>query len=249
MLRRLPLALRPPNTMTNELIRKNLTKRKESCLSALNSISNLDSYLNDILKNLNEFDFEIYKQDLKNEILENLKEWWTNPVKGIKKEEELFAILLEYDYFFQKNVEATAYGIGEWKDYQVQSDKFNMGFDYDFTTEFYACPGIKLNFFDSLEALDHSNLPEKYTNNNLNFDDLKIGVPIDVDVLNDIEDLEGYQEIIELHKCEGMLSIHDMFLELDKRKVFETINYKNNFMFLIEEHDSGEVYPLLIKEK
>jgi len=221
--------------MTNELIRKNLTKKRESCLSVLNSISNLDNHLKNILKNLNDFDFGSYKQDLENEILENLKEWWTNTNKGIKKEEQLFAILFEYDYFFQKNVEATAYGIGEWKDYQVQTDKFNMGFDYDFTTEFYACPGIKLNFFDSLEALDHSNLPEKYTDNYSDVDDL--------------EDIEGYNELIELHKFEGMIAIHDVLLKLNSNNEFESLNYMNNFMFLIDEHDSGEVYPLLIKNK
>ncbi|MFS4457137.1 hypothetical protein [Maribacter sp. 2304DJ31-5] len=221
--------------MTNELIRKNLTKRKESCLSVLNSILNLDSYLKDIFKNLNEFDFENYKQNLENEILENLKEWWTNPNKGIKKEEQLFAILFEYDYFFQKNVEATAYGIGEWKDYQVQTDKFDMGFDYDFTTEFYACPGIKLNFFDGLEALDHSNLPEKYSDNYSDIDD--------------IEDIEGYNELIELHKLEGMIAIQDVLSKLNSNNAFESLNYKNDFMFLIDEHDSGEVYPLLIKNK
>ncbi len=221
--------------MTNELIRKNLTKRKESCLSVLNSISNLDSHLKNIFKNLNEFDFGNYKQNLENEILENLKEWWTNPNKGIKKEEQLFAILFEYDYFFQKNVEATSYGIGEWKDYQVQTDKFNMGFDYDFTTEFYACPGIKLNFFDSLESIDYSNLPEKYTDNYSDVDD--------------IEDIEGYIELIELHKFEGMIAIHDVLSKLNSNNEFESLNYMNNFMFLIDEHDSGEVYPLLIKNK
>jgi len=221
--------------MSNELIRKNLTKRKESCLSVLNSISNLDSHLKSIFKSLNEFDFANYKQNLEKEILENLKEWWTNRKKGIKKEEQLFAILFEYDYFFQKNVEATAYGIGEWKDYKVQTDKFDMGFDYDFTTEFYACPGIKLNFFDSLQALDHSNLPEKYTDNYSDVDD--------------IEDIEGYNELIELHKLEGMIAIQDVLSKLNSNNKFESLNYKNDFMFLIDEHDSGEVYPLLIKNK
>jgi len=245
----LPLTLISPKTMTNKLIRKNLIKRIESCLSTLNSISDLDSYLKDIFKNLNKFDFNKYKQSVETEILENLNEWWTNKDKGIKKEEELFAILFEYDYFFRKNVEATAYGIGKWKDYQVETDKFDMSFNYDFASEFYACPGIKLNFFDSLEALDYSNLPEKYITNNLNFDEIKIGEIIEVDEFNDIEDQFGYQEIIELHKYQGMLAIHDVLLELDSRREFESLNYKDKFMFLINEHDSGEFYPLLIKNK
>ncbi len=235
--------------MNNELIRKNLTERKNNYLVTLNSIKNLDGLFNDVLQNLKKFDFKPYQSELEFEILENLKEWWTNPEKGIKKDEELFAILFEYDHFFRKNVEASAYGIGEWKDYKVQADKFDMGWNYDFTTEFYACPGIELNFFDSLESLDYSNLPKEYTNDHLDFDDLRKREHIELSELNDIELIEGYDELIELHKCEGMIAIHDVLSKLDTNNEFESLNYRNNFMFLIHEHDSGEVYPLLIKNK
>lgn len=235
--------------MNNQIIRQNLIKNRNKYFSILDSNSNLDSYLKDILQNLKEFDFENYKQNLEIEVVKNLKDWWSNPKKGIKKEEELYAILFEYDYFFQKNVEATAYGIGEWKDFQVQFDKFDMGFDYDFTTDFYACPGIGLRFFDSLESLHHENLPEKYTNDHINYDELKDGDIIEMEEFNDIELVEGYDEIIELYKLEGMIAIHDVLLKIDRNDGFESLNYKDNFMFIIDEHDSGEVYPLLVKKK
>lgn len=235
--------------MTNEILKTNLLKRRETCLSTISAIPELDAYLKAIYKTLNRFDFNAYKQKIEKEILENLKEWWTNPEKGINKDEELYAILFEYDYFFHKNVEAVAYGIGAYENYQIQTDKFDMGYDYDFTTAFYSSPGISLNFFDSLEALDHDNLPEKFKDTTINFDELKIGELIEVDGLNDIEDLLGYQEIIELHKLQGMLAIHEVLVKLDIEKEFESLNYKDNFMFLIDEHDSGEVYPLLIKKK
>ena len=234
--------------MNNETIRQNFVKKRNSYLSTLESNSNLDKLLKTILLNLKEFNFEDYKQKLEVEILKNLNDWWSNPEKGIKKEEELYAILFEYDYFFQKNVEATAYGIGEWKDFQVKFDKFDMGFDYDFTTDFYACPGIGLNFFDSLESLNHDNLPKEYTNNHIDFDGLKDGDIIEMDEFNDIESIDGYDEIIELHKCEGMIAIHDVLVKIDKNNGFESLNYKDNFMFIIDEHDSGEVYPLLVKK-
>ena len=235
--------------MTNEILRTNLLKRRETCLSTIRAISELDAYLKAVYETLNRFDFNTYKQKIEREILENLKQWWTNPEKGIKKDEELYAILFEYDYFFQKNVEAVAYGIGAYENYQIQTDKFDMGYDYDFTTAFYSSPGISLNFFDSLEALDHDNLPEKFKDTTIDFDELKIGEPIEVDGLNDIEDLLGYQEIIDLHKLQGMLAIQEVLVKLDVEKEFEPLNYKDNFMFLIAEHDSGEVYPLLIKKK
>ena len=89
--------------MTNEVLKTNLLTRRETCISTIRAIPELDAYLKAIYKTLNRFDFNAYKQKIEKEILENLKEWWTNPEKGIKKDEELYAILFEYDYFFQKN--------------------------------------------------------------------------------------------------------------------------------------------------
>lgn len=235
--------------MYNELIRQNLIKRKDSYLSNLNSISHLDDLLKDVLNQLYDFDFQNYKKNLENEILVNLKDWWINPDKGIIREEKLFAILFEYDYFFQKEVEAKAYGIGVWKNHQVQTDKFNMGSDYDFTSGFYACPGITLNFFDSLEAFDYSNLPDKYTSDNLDYSKLKAGEIIKASDFNDIEDQLGYKDLIELYKYMGMLAICEVLSKLNSEKAFEPLNSINNFMFIINEHDTGEVYPLLIRSK
>ncbi|MDB2607009.1 hypothetical protein N9Y48_04460 [Zobellia sp.] len=235
--------------MNNEIIRQNLVKKRNKHIATLESIFNLDSLFKNVLQNLKGFDFQVYKQNLEMEVRKNVKEWWTNPEKGIKKEEELYAILFEYGYFFQKKVEATAYGIGEWKDFQVQYDKFNMGFDYDFTTEFYALPGIELRFFESLKSLNHENLPKEYTNDHINYDELKDGDIINMDEFNDIELIDGFNDLIELHKLEGMITIHDVLLKIDSYGGFELLNYKDNFMFVIEEHDSGEVYPLLVKKK
>lgn len=239
--------------MNNKSIQNNLSLKKTKCLAALNSNENLDPLFKEILEKIIGFDFENYKRNLEVEILANLKNWWSNSEKGIKKEEELYAILFEYDYFFKKDVNATAYGIGEWRDYKVQADKFNMGFDYDFTSEFYAHPGIQLNFFDSLESLDPNNLPERFEEENIDLDELLKREPIKLEDYNDednnIELVEGYDEIIALHKYEGMLAIHDVLVKIDADNGFESLNYKDDFMFIINEHDSGEVYPLLIKKR
>ena len=69
-----------------------------------------------------------------------------------------------------------------------------------------------------------------------------------IDKLLGKEEIEGYHELLELHKYEGMIAIHDVLVEIDANKGFEALNYKNDFMFIIDEHDSGEVYPLLIKK-
>jgi len=216
--------------MKNEQIKLYLTKLRNEYEKEFQSISQKENIFKEVYADLKNFNFVDYKIRLEEEIKENLKEWWTNVEKGIVKEEELFAVLFEYGHYFAKGVQAESYGIGQWKEYEVKTEEFDMGFDYDFTTEFYAAPGLTLNFFDSLEKLDYSNLPA-----NLQDDD--------------IDEIAGYEELINLHKISGMINIQEVLQKLDNEKEFEELNYKNNFMFIIDEHDSGEVYPLLIKNK
>jgi len=54
-------------------------------------------------------------------------------------------------------------------------------------------------------------------------------------------------EVKDLYKLEGFIAIHHTLKELDNEGVFEKLNYKNNFMFVIQQHDSSKTYPLLIK--
>jgi len=211
-------------------IKQNLKKELHLNLEKYQSIEDKEPIFETLFAEYNSFDFDRYKKEIEGEIRQNLSDWWTNTDKGIIPSEELYAILFEYDYFLQKGVEATSYGIGEWKDYTEQTDEFDMGFDYDFTTEFYACPGISVNFFDSLSILDYDELDENYKN-------------------VEIEEISGYDEIIQLFKFGGMIAIHEVLDELDREGVFDKLNCKDNFMFIINEHDSGEVYPLLIKSK
>lgn len=83
----------------------------------------------------------------------------------------------------------------------------------------------------------------------MDFEELQNREYIELDEFNDIELIEGYNELIQLHKYEGMIAVHDVLLQLNEKKELECINYRNDFMFLIDEHDSGEVYPLLVKNK
>lgn len=46
-----------------------------------------------------------------------------------------------------------------------------------------------------------------------------------------------------------MIAIHEVLKKMDQAGEFEELNYRDKFMLIIDEHDSGEVYPLLIKEK
>lgn len=214
----------------NSEIKFNLKKRLTKSLDSFNSITKKEAIFDTLFNELESFDFEFYKKNTEEEIKNNLTEWWTNTKKGIIPNEELFAILFEYDYFLRKGVDAVSYGIGKWENFKIQTDKFDMGFNYDFTTQFYACPGITINFFDSLEILNHNKLKNEYKE-------------------KDIKEFKGYYEIIQLFQVKGMIAIHEVLEKLDNEGIFNKLNCKKNFMFIINEHDSSEVYPLLIKNK
>ncbi|WP_298894732.1 hypothetical protein [uncultured Psychroserpens sp.] len=225
------LDLNQKTTMSNSKIIATLFSLRNEYDTNFNAIPNLDKLLYRLYQELKSYDFETYKKHLEVEIEKNLNEWWINPEKGIIRDEELFAILFEFDgYFLMEGVDAAAYGIGTWKDYKVQTEEFDMGYDYDFATKFDALPGITMSFMDSLAILDDEKLPSEYK---------------DVD----IDELDGLIELFELYKFEGFIAIHETLMKMDFEQKFEGLNYKNNFMFIIDEHDSGEVYPLLIKNK
>ena len=216
--------------MKNKAINAFLENKRSEYERKFISIAKKETLFEEVYQELKAFDFEAYKVALASEIRQNLVQDWTNPAEGIVKEEELFAILFEYDHFFAKDVTAEAYGIGEWEDYQVQTEEFDMGWDYDFTSGFYALNGLTLNFFDPLEKLDDPNLPVRLQE-------------------ADIFEVPGFRELIELFRYSGMFAIHEVLIKLDAEGLFETLNYKNDFMFIIDEHDSSEVFPLLIKQK
>jgi hypothetical protein len=98
-----------------------------------------------------------------------------------------------------------------------------MGSNYDFAAGFYAMPGLTLNFFDNLEVLHWSNRADE-----------------DEEVYR----LEGYDELLKVYLFSGLVALNEVFVKLDKKGIFKSINAKQGFMFMIGEHDMGEVIPL-----
>jgi len=58
----------------------------------------------------------------------------------------------------------------------------------------------------------------------VDFEELQNREYIELDEFNDIELIEGYNELIELHKYEGMIAVHDVLLQLNEKKELECIN-------------------------
>ena len=103
-----------------------------------------------------------------------------------------------------------------------------MGYNYGFANGFEAVSGITLSFFDNLASLNWQNLPEE---------------AIDA---GELFYAEGYQEMIKCYVYSGLIALHKAFLDLDTQQLFDILNKQKGFMFLIGEHDTGEVFPVYI---
>jgi predicted DNA-binding WGR domain protein len=218
------------NSTPNDKISSYLKAQLDSYKSKLKATTNLKPIFSEILKKLEEFDFENYKIDAENEIKTNLVEWWTNPLKGINPDEVVYSILFEYDYYLAKNVEANSYGIVEWEDFKLHTKGFDMGFNYDFAEGFEANPGITLSFFNNLDLFSsQDNLPK------------------DIDI-DELYYMEGYQELLKTYLFSGLVALNEVFKILNNKGVFNTIKSKKGFMFMIGEHDMGEVFPIYVIE-
>lgn len=231
----------------NIIIKNNLLESRDKHLKKIDAFNGMNILIRELMDELVKFNFNAYIVRIKDEITYNLQEFWTNIEKGILREEELYAILFEFDGFsYTKNVKALAYGIGKYNNYQVQTDVFDMGFKYGFTSNFYAHPGLTLDFFDGLEKIAHAGVWEKH-------DDILFG-RIELDEAEKLDELEKFDQLDDLidevkclYELEGFIAIHQALKELNDKGIFEKLNYKNNFMFLVQRHDTRNTYPLLIK--
>lgn len=222
--------LESENTTPNDKISNYLNAQLDSYKSKLKVSTTIKPLFVEMLEKLEQFDFEDYKKNVGQTIEINLIEWWTNPAKGINPEEIVSSILFEYDSYLAKDVEASAYGIVSWENFKLHTKSFDMGCDYDFAEGFEASPGIKLNFFDNLEIFN-------------NWDNL----PDDIDG-NDLYYMEGYQELLKTYLFSGLTCLHEVFKALSERGIFKKIKSKKGFMFMIGEHDMGEVFPIYALE-
>lgn len=219
-----------PISTINENIGRFLLKTKKSSLKKYRSFSNKDPLLESIFSKLEDFDFEIYITEVKKELTKALAEWWLNPEKGIVKEEKLYSILFEYDTTWWNDRHADAYGIVKWDSFQVYEQEFDMGYDYDFATGFYAMPGVTLSFFDYFQELDHEDALDKKYEYGAYFD------------------LPGFQELCEYATFCGYYSIHKALFQLLEEGVLAKLNHHERCLFAIGEHDMDNAALLVMGE-
>ena len=212
----------------NKSIKQKLELTIKDSHKAFQEIPNKNRILTEIFDKLEAFDFEKYKLKAEAEIKKNLKEWWTNPDKGIKEEIALQTILFEYDGTWWTDKEAMAYGIWKWEDFELSDEGVDMGYNYEFAGEFEAMPGITLDYFNCFAVLD---------------DDEKVKEEYDAE---DYWDLDGYDELTMYAEAKGSLILHEVFVNLHAQNALSVLNIEEEFMIIFGEHDMGETSLFVI---
>ena len=214
--------------MKNETILKSLKSKKTYFFQVLSNMGRTHELISYTYSELKKYDFDLYKDRLKDEINHNLTEWWINPEKGSPSDKQFQAVCFEYDnYFYSKGLHAESFGIIEWDQPEMNTDNFRLD-KYEDCPDFYAFPGLTLDFFD--ELIDKFFIQDSHVG------------------LGNIyrEDIEGYTALFELYKYSGYIAIQQVFDELNNEGLFDSLNKRQDFMFLIEQHDSTFATPILI---
>lgn len=207
---------RDPNLKIGQYLKAQYNSYKAKFLE----LKNVHSTFIELYQSLEKFDIVAYKAKVSYEVETHLKDWWINPGKGIKPDEVVYSILFEYDSFWQKDVQADAYGIVAWDSFKLHTKSFYLD-DYDFAEGFYAMPGITLNFFDELEKFSWQHDPDGTLSEEI-----------------------GFEEIQKVYVFYGFVILNEVFYELGQKGNFKTINAKKGFMFMIGEHDMGDIFPI-----
>jgi hypothetical protein len=213
--------------MNNQHIESYLIEQRDNALASFQAASTVHSPLWSCFEMLTAFDFAAYRQQLRAEILHNVIQWQApESVEGT--EQFLDAVLFEFNKIYDQAVEANAYGIVDWENVGPHVEGFDMGFSYDFRDNFENVPGISLSFLRPLEDLL---------------------APDTIEEMAEIE--EGREEnpelksLIDAYLFSGLVSIHNVLVELNKHHAFDRMGLTSSAQFLVGEHDTGVVYPLL----
>lgn len=204
---------------TNEEIRRELGQLQQESLQNFTATPQVNDIFKQLFNRLYEFDTKSYKQKLLDELNKNCANWWINTDKGIKPEEELYAIYFEYDYLFEENPQALAYG---------------MAAQGDFATEFYANPGITMSICNPLEILDWNKFP-KAALSGAGFG-------------HGIEDMPGFEDLVNSYVFTNHQVLSEALAEFSETELYKKINTQKGFQFQIAEHDTGDVFPLWVDE-
>jgi hypothetical protein len=211
--------------MNNQHIANFLRQRRDEAVKAFQAAPNVHPRFQETFATIVSFDFAAYRQQLHDEILQNVVCWQGDNTTEVKP---LDAVLFEFNSIYEWAVEARAYGIIDWQKPGFQVSDFDMGYSYDFRSDFEAVLGISLSFLQPLEDLLN---PETIH---------ELAEPE-----QDMEEIPGFQPLADAFLFSGLVVVHETLVELNQRSVFTKVGLEPDGLFLLGGHDTGLVYPIL----
>lgn len=211
--------------MNNQHIANFLHERRDKAVEAFQAAPSVHPRFQETFSALLSFDFAAYRQQLHDEILQNVALWQNANTTEAKP---LDALLFEFNSIYEWAVEARAYGIVDWQKPEPRASGFDMGYDYGFQGDFEAVPGISLSFLQPLEDLL---APETIH---------ELAEPE-----QDMEEISGFQPLADAYLFSGLVVVHETLVALNQRSIFAKIGLKPDGLFLLGGHDTGLVYPIL----
>jgi hypothetical protein len=211
--------------MTNQHIASFLRQRRDEAVRDFLATPSVHPRFRETFASLLGFDFVAYRQQIHDEILQNVALWQRDTTTEAKP---LDAVLFEFNGIYEWAVEAQAYGIVDWQKPELRVSGFDMGYDLDFRSDFEAVPGISLSFLQPLEDLLN---PETID---------ELAAP-----KQDMEEVPGFQSLADAFLCSGLVVVHEALVELNRQAVFAGVDLAPGGLFLLGGHDTGLVYPIL----
>lgn len=184
--------------------------------------------LENVISQLEVYDFEQFKENLKLDVRKKVVDLWTNENNGVDKSETVQAFLFEHYDPEEKNTEAFTYGIIDWENVEFAPIYMEMGFNYDFAQGLEADSGIVLSYLDPIADLNSDEIKDKFGG-------------------TEFWEAEGFWEMRQLVELKGLKNCHEAFIDLNQEGVFDEINKSDNFLFLLGQHDCP-ASPIIIIE-
>lgn len=169
------------------------------------------------------FDYKAFKERTLSSLIDNLNSQWLPHIF----DEKQYAIIFEYDNLWEYgDINAFAYGVNSWLTPAISTVPFSME-NHEISDKFYCLPSFSLDIFKPFQMLD-SEEHQNFLGSKLDFD------------------LPGYEDLVEIYKTKVYLELFETLNIFSKMNEFKKIKRHDNFLFTIEQHDTGTTTPLLI---
>lgn len=210
----------------NDEILKELESSKIHYEKVINNNKKIDPVIFKLFKSIQEIEEDKLEATYLKQLTDSCRNDWLAQ-EPADDNEKIDALLFEYDcfhdYIFLEHSHALAYGVIS-EHIKVKTVPYELGFDYDFSSNIETSDGIDL---PSLNSISNQKIKEQ-------------GIVFK----SSMTALDEFHHLINFYLNQQFIIIHKAIKEFVKTDEFGKLNKANIIQFLIVEHDYGIETPL-----